>query len=98
MIIIGLTGEWEHDNGYFGKLREGVHDKEGLSRVLLLIEKIDFKEEECIPLKLVSVLWYIPLFMQWQRDRVYETGDNLHDYDCACNKLQSMIELVLGVP
>jgi hypothetical protein len=55
-------------------------------------------EGESINRRIVSLLWYMPLFMAWQKDRVQEAGGDAAGLERAANEVQSIVERVLGIP
>ncbi len=67
-----LEREWDFDNGFFGLLRRGEFDAARLDRLDKLLSVLDYEDEEFVNHRIVSLLWYIPLFMSWQRERVLE--------------------------
>ena len=44
------------------------------------------------------MLWYLPLFMQWQIERVREAGGDTAAYSRAITDVTSQLERILGVP
>ena len=98
--ILDLEREWERADGFFGRLRDGVFDPTGLERlvrILLDVRQVT-TESGSLDRRLVSLTWYIPLFMNWQRDRVQEQGGSVTDLDAAINRVEGMLEEILGVP
>ena len=90
-----LEASWEIGVGFLGKLRVGVFDQELCNRFIELLEAIDL-EEEIIPKRAASLLWYIPLFMEWQKDRLksMETAE----YAIRKTKIEGELERILGIP
>jgi hypothetical protein len=54
------------------------------------------RPDQPIPPRLVSVLWYVPIFMEWQIDRVRENGGDIAEYTAAIAKFTAEIERILG--
>lgn len=96
-LISRLENEWDYGVGFFGRLRKGDFDPSGLRRLLGTVELI-VPEGESINRRIVSLLWYMPLFMAWQKDRVQEAGGDAAGLERATNEIQSLVEKVLGVP
>jgi hypothetical protein len=69
-----LEGEREQPDGFLGRLREGSFDPAGFERLERLFKSIDRHQDGVINRRLVSLLWYAPTFMAWQRERVAEQG------------------------
>lgn len=55
-------------------------------------------DEDTISRRLVSLLWYIPLFMYWQLERVEESGGDQVAYKRAITIATNEIERILGTP
>jgi hypothetical protein len=97
-LISRLEREWDYSLGFFGRLRHGDFDPSGISRLVEICELITPDGGESINRRLVSLLWYMPIFMVWQRDRVREAGGDVTEFERATNRIQSMVEKVLGAP
>jgi hypothetical protein len=63
----------------------------------MLLKSISFAEDELIPRRVVSLLWYIPPNMEWQRMRVMDTI-NSEDYSQKINQVHRELERLLGYP
>ena len=61
-----LDASWEIGVGFLGKLRDGRFDDKLYENFMRLLENINF-EGDTVPKRAVSLLWYIPLFMEWQK-------------------------------
>ncbi len=92
-LIDELEREWEAEDGFFGRLRFSGFDKEGFDRVEALLEKID-SNADSFPRRLVSLVWFMPLFMSWQ------TAPNIsqEEYQGHCNRVESLVIKALGAP
>jgi hypothetical protein len=97
-LIAALEHEWDLCEGFLGKLREGTFDPAGLDRLMRLLDGIDFTDAPEVNRKLVSLLWFMPLFMEWQRERVHEHGADPQTLMHAINRVQGSIERILGLP
>lgn len=95
--IEALEAEWELETGFFGRLREGRFDSRGYARALDLLHQLE-PPGESLNTRLVSLVWYIPIFMHWQRDRCIAAGADIAEYDQALNRLSGCVEEYLGVP
>lgn len=97
-VIESLEAEWSPDHGFFWELRQGRFIPDAFDRALRKIRMISIDEAAAVPRRLVSLLWYIPIFMHWQADRVRESGGDVAAYERAASTLSSEIERLLGVP
>lgn len=75
-----LEGEWEQPQGFLGLLREGSFDRAGFDRFERVLKSIERDQDGVINRRLVSLLWYAPTFMSWQRERVEERGGNVEEF------------------
>ena len=96
--IPGVEAEWKPETGFFWRTRQGDFRKEDFERALGTLAAVPSMADQSVPARFVSVVWYIPIFMEWQRDRVRECGINPNEYDRATNKLTNEVQRILGVP
>jgi hypothetical protein len=96
--ISSIEFEWEQDRGFFWKIRQGIFDKAGFDRAHAKITAVPNANGEAFAARLVSLLWYIPIFMEWQRDRIKQNGGNIQEYNSSANALHAEVERILGVP
>src|SRR5262245_54674866 len=98
LVISKLEREWDLDGGFLGLLRNGKFDAAKLSRLILTLKQIRFRDGDAISRRVVSLLWYMPIFMEWQRERVEECGGDLKKLDRASDRVLGQLERSLGVP
>ena len=96
--IADIESEWSPEDGFLWKLRQGQFELETCRRVLEKLTTISIEPEGTIPKRLVSLLWYIPLFMGWQVGRVEEGGADPVAYQRAVAEITNEIERLLGTP
>lgn len=97
-IIGSIESEWEPETGFFWKIRQGEFRKNEFDRAFAKFAAVSGASEELLPVRLVSVLWYVPIFMEWQIDRVRERGGDLPAYKTAMRRLSAEVERILGLP
>ena len=97
-VIRTLESEWEPEHGFFWQIRQGAFSEAEFQRVFAKLSSIASFEDELIERRLVSLLWYMPLFMHWQRDRISEQGGNAEAYTRAIAAVTNEVERLLGVP
>ncbi len=73
-LIENIESEWEPDDGFFWKIRQGLFLESDFERALAKVNAVPTFSDQLVPARLVSLLWYVPLFMQWQIERVREHG------------------------
>ena len=97
-LIEELNKCWDYDNGFFGQLKQRVFDRVLFDKVINILRDIHFGEEqEDIPRRLVSLLWYIPLFMEWNAENVLNQIPR-GEYDNCKNLVENELERILGIP
>ncbi|MEJ2557796.1 MAG: hypothetical protein P8186_16520 [Anaerolineae bacterium] len=98
ITIAELEKEWEQPTGFLGRLRMGVFDSRGLERLVQVLQSVEMEDTTTVNRRFVALAWYIPIFMVWQRERVEEQGGNVQKLDLAINRIQGLLETILGVP
>ena len=98
-LIRLIEAEWEPARGFLGQLRGGRFNRDGYQRFLQVLQRLasEMKDAPVINKRLVSLVWYIPIFMVWQRDRV-KAPPAASDYERVTNEVQSLVQEILGVP
>jgi hypothetical protein len=96
--IEALESEWSPEDGFFWRIRQGEFTASAFERARKKVSAITIGEDSDVPRRVVSLLWYIPLFMQWQAERVRESKGDVHAYTAASTEMTNEIERLLGVP
>ena len=96
--IEALEAEWSMPDGFLGKAREGVFDERQGAEFLALLGRIEPADGPLIDRRLVALVWYIPQFLHWQKERVAARGGDLAAFERLTNRVQGMVEEILGVP
>jgi hypothetical protein len=97
-LINRLDDEWDQDDGFLGRLRAGLFDREGYERFLGLVRSIETKGD-VFDRRLVELLWFVPLFMEWQTERLERTsGMSRDEFRTYKNEVVDLFFKVLGVP
>jgi len=97
-IVSELEREWDFDCGFFGMLRRGIFDVTALRRLICILDAMNLQDEVFVSRRVVSLLWYMPLFMGWQRERIEASGGDTEEFDKATDLVQPSVERLLGVP
>jgi hypothetical protein len=97
MYVDQLDAEWD-DGGFLGKLRRGIFDADDAARFLKFLRGIEIPDGAMVPKRAVSLFWYLPSFLLWQRERVAERGGNLETFDRFITDVHNALESVLGIP
>ena len=91
-----LEFAWSFE-GFLGQLRDGKFDPILYEEFITLLRSISFKGEDSILKEIVSLLWYIPLFMEWQCERVKDSI-SLKEYERKKTVIENELERILGTP
>jgi hypothetical protein len=95
--LAAIEAAWEPD-GVMWKLRQGEVDTAKIEALLCLLEAIQVGEDDLLPRRFVSFVWYLPIFFEWQRERVAERGADIQAYQVLSNRAVAAVQRLLGVP
>jgi hypothetical protein len=96
-----LNREWERCDGYLGMLRQGIDDDDMFLRLLSLLNDIRTnmdRESDFLNKNLVRLLWFVPLFMSWQAERVEDSGGSKEELERKTQQVLALLYDILGVP
>jgi hypothetical protein len=97
-LIRALEAEYDLETGFLGRLRRGVFDQAGLERLIAVLDSIEWGDDRTVDRRLVALLWLIPTLMGWQVERVTaQTGDS-EQLRHGIDKVQAILNGVLGTP
>ncbi len=96
-IIHLLESEWDTD-GFFERIRRGSYDAEQAQVILGVLRSTKMAEDELLPRRLVSLLWYIPSFLGWQVGRLAASGADVVAYERFTTEIHNALEELLGTP
>lgn len=92
-----LEAAWEIDTGFLGQLRDGIFNEDLYKAFLTALQRITIAEDAHVPKRLVTLLWFIPPFMEWQSERVAQTI-TAGEYELKRVAVQNELERILGIP
>lgn len=93
-----LEAEWSKPEGFLGRVREGVFDPLEGANFASKLDSIKLPRDASIDRRLVSLTWYIPMFLDWQKRRVVEKGGDALAFEQFINHVRAIVEEILGVP
>ena len=98
-LISMIEAEWDLDNGFFGRLREGQFNPQFYARCANALDRIQTEvgNAENMSRRLVSLIWYIPLFMRWQTERVKESIGEIQ-FQRVVAEFETKVQGILGAP
>lgn len=97
-VLEALDLAWDPDEGFLGKLRDGEFSEELGDSYLALLESIEIGEGESLHPDFVRLVWFAPMFMEWQRERAIERGADERAVDRVTNRVTDRVLELLGTP
>ena len=91
-----MEAEYDRGSGFLGQLRTGNFDAASRDRLLNLLERMQFRDAGELDRRLVALLWYMPLIIEWQQPRLASNDRELARE--AGNRVTAEVERILGVP
>lgn len=95
--INALEEAWSKPDGFLGKARDGIYLESEGAALLTLLRSIR-PEGSSVDRRLVSLLWYLSIFLTWQTERLVANGVDQPTYERFVNQVHSELERVLGIP
>ena len=93
-----LELEWDIDEGFLGSLRQRVVDVSRRDRFLDLLGSIELAGDKMIPRRFLELIWYIPIFLEWQEESCVERGYPRDDYRRMKSSIIARLEETIGYP
>ncbi|MFE0047509.1 hypothetical protein [Streptomyces albireticuli] len=97
-VLEALDLAWDPDEGVLGKLREGVYDSALAEGYIEVLNGVEISEGEMLHPDFVRLVWFGPLFSEWQVDRVVENGGDRQEVANFSDKVRERIMEILGTP
>ncbi|MFF7020915.1 hypothetical protein ACFY97_07840 [Streptomyces klenkii] len=97
-VLEALDFAWDADSGVLGKLRSGVYDAELGAKYIELLEGIEIADGESLHPDFVRLVWFAPLFSEWQLERVAENGGDQSEAHGFADLVRERLMGILGVP
>ena len=94
-----LEAAWAEPEGVLFQLRQGNLDADRLRELVAVIRVIEVDDHTTsLPRRLVSLLWYLPIFIDWQKQRVEQSGGSAEAVEQFATEVTNELERVLGIP
>lgn len=92
-----LEAAWSDENdGILYLIRTGIFDPAKAEAFLTTLKAVDLGTSGSLDRRVVRLLWYLPLFLNWQRERPDpEIADALAKFEA---RVANEVERLLGVP
>jgi hypothetical protein len=94
--IADLERAWSDEQGFLFELRMGLFSSKKAKDFLSMIQLIESDDAELVSRRAVSLLWYLPLFLGWQVERV-DPKDRA-ELEKVITSVENHLSIVLGVP
>jgi hypothetical protein len=93
-----LEAEFAEPDGFLWKVRYGDFDAEQGERFVGLLSQIKPPKDGPLERRLVSIVWFLPLLVMWQKDRITASGGDPQKYDGLIGRVTDAVIAILGVP
>ncbi|AKH82929.1 hypothetical protein AA958_12590 [Streptomyces sp. CNQ-509] len=92
-----LDEAWDEESGFLGKLRSGEFDPEAGEAYVALLSRIP-PIGETVETRLVQLIWFAPMFIEWQLERAANSEDELRQLTRIATQVHEAVSSVLGIP
>ncbi|MFG3002157.1 hypothetical protein [Streptomyces sp. NPDC048340] len=92
-----LDEAWDDDSGFLGKLRSGEFDLDAGEAYVALLSRIP-PIGETVEARLVQLIWFAPMFIEWQLERAAKSEDELKQLTRIATQVHEAVSNVLGIP
>lgn len=98
--IAALEALWAAEPpGFFWNVRQRqLVARDGEAAIAVLRAIPGYADGATLPARLVSLLWFIPVFMEWNADGVRRAGGDDEAYTRVASELTSEVMRILGAP
>jgi hypothetical protein len=98
-LIELLESSWDIDSGFFGLLRCGQYSEDSYKELLTILKQVPV-DQDTMPKRVVSLLWYMPMFLEWHREFLVTKAAifSINDYDFLCTEILNAVQDILGIP
>ncbi|MBI3729053.1 MAG: hypothetical protein HY254_12080 [Burkholderiales bacterium] len=96
-MIAFLEMAWD-DGGVLAQIREGRFDANEGEKFLHVLKNLHVDDNALLPKRFVSLMWYLPSFLEWQRKRVEKVTGDVASFERFIIETHNTLEEVLGIP
>ncbi|MCF3119305.1 hypothetical protein IPZ68_06225 [Streptomyces arenae] len=97
-VLEALDLAWDPEQGPLGKLRGGEYDPSLGEPYIALLNSIEISEGEPLHADFVKLVWFAPLFSEWQIERAVELGADKRTLADFTDRVRERVMELLGVP
>ncbi|WP_371479166.1 hypothetical protein [Kitasatospora sp. NBC_00315] len=92
-----LDAAWDDESGFLGKLRSGQFDLDAGEAYVALLSQIP-QPGEMIDSRLVKLIWFAPMFIEWQMERAARGADEARQLTRIATQVHETVAGILGTP
>nr|WSZ95359.1 hypothetical protein OH820_06570 [Streptomyces sp. NBC_00857] len=92
-----LDEAWDEESGFLGKLRSGKFDPDAGEAYVALLSRIP-PIGETVEARLVQLIWFAPMFIEWQLGRAAKSEDELRQLTRIATQVHEAVSNILGIP
>ncbi|MEW1860699.1 hypothetical protein AB0399_10030 [Streptomyces sp. NPDC088194] len=92
-----LDAAWDDESGFLGKLRSGQFDPDAGGAYVSLLSQIP-EQGEMIESRLVKLIWFAPMFIEWQAERATKGVDQARQLSLIATQVHEAVANILGTP
>ncbi|WP_329435099.1 hypothetical protein OG564_28680 [Streptomyces sp. NBC_01280] len=97
-VLEALDLAWDDEEGVLGKLRGGQFDAALAEGYVELLQTIEIEEGAALHADFVRLIWFAPLFSEWQIERVAKRGGDAQEASNFSDKVRERVMELLGTP
>jgi hypothetical protein len=92
-FIQGLIKAYDYDEGFLGNLKQCIFNEKLYDEFYALLLSMANSDEEVFSRDIVSMLWFIPVFMERQKEYVCRTFSR----DTYFSRQEDVIDAIAGI-
>jgi len=98
-LLDQIEQAWAVPEGVLYRLRQGEFDKRAMDHLVELLRQLEVDAaSQYLPKRMVRLLWMMPIFVEWQNERVAEQGGSEEDVLKYGNMIYAEIQRLMGIP
>lgn len=97
-VLEALDLAWDQDEGFLGLLRAGRFSKPAGDEYVELLQSIEIREGEQLHPDFVRLVWFAPIFIEWQMEQAVERGADKQYVEQVSDSVRERIMELLGTP
>ena len=97
-VLEALDLAWDDERGYLGLLRAGVFSEDLGNQYVELLGQIEIEEGERLHPDFVRLVWFAPLYTEWQQEGFADRGKDSSEMVKIGNLIRERLMEILGIP